>query len=294
MSEGQNGPRLFSACAVCEGHLTPWGRASLRVAGGRVPTEFAYCPRCDLFFRQVTPELQIRRFEAAGYTNPADREHSMEARGGFFRYLLDIVRRRTDGRARSLLDVGASHGNMLLIARQRGFEVAGVEVLQRMRQEIENDLGLLCWSDLREAEGSFDAITFVDSFYYFEDPHGAMRDVDRLLEVDGVVIFRVTNRNWLVRWTHAVSPRRQFDMIGDVVVSWSMKGMRALLTEHGYEILETRFFERGWQRSPARTLVSGCLAALSSVTGAWNRPVALGMTIVAGRAPSPTSARKRS
>ena len=266
---------------MCGTSRGPFGHRSLDASGRIHATTFHYCRACDLIFRRVPPEVMSARFEGAGYTAPNNRVRLGRRREGFFQFLLDLVERGLDRNRGSLLDVGASYGHLLRAAKDRGFEGQGVEIVDRLRRAIEADLGVRCWSDLHDVQGEFDVVTFVDSFYYFYEPHDAARTVARLLRPGGLVVFRVMNRNLLVRALSALGSTKGLELVGDGVVSWSMTGMKRLLPAHSMEIEQIRFYERGWKR-PVRTWLSyGPAVAASQLTRLVNQPVAPGLIVVA-------------
>jgi len=270
-------------CPVCRGPLCLWGTQDLRTADGRVPTTFRYCRSCAIFVRDVSRGTQLRHLEVAGYTKPK-MPRRLERRRAFYEYVLDVVESTSGRSGGSLLDVGTGHGGLPRIARNRGFEAAGVEIVPWLRDQVRDELHIPCWEELAKVEDTFDVATFIDSFMYFDDPHEVICDIDRILNGRGVLLLRIPNRNWLVRVLREAKPERQFEPIADAFVGWSLRGLRRLLAMHGFEIQGVRYLERGLQRhSRLETASAFTLAAISKLTSASSRPVALGLLVTACR-----------
>jgi ubiquinone/menaquinone biosynthesis C-methylase UbiE len=91
---------------------------------------------------------------------------------------------------RRLLDAGCGAGLLALLARLRGAEVAGLDASPALL-EIARDR--LPGADLREGDleslpfpdGSFDAVTAVNSIFYAMDIDGAMRELARVARQRG-------------------------------------------------------------------------------------------------------------
>lgn len=115
------------------------------------------------------------------------------------------------------------------------------------------------------------------------------------------MVFRLMNRNWLIRVTRALHWKRPFAPTFDATVSWSLRGMRRLLADHDLEIVEVRFHETGRVgrvsqgqqgrrdrpvRRQLRAVGSELLVVVSQLTKYWGAPLALGMIGVARKRPS--------
>jgi SAM-dependent methyltransferase len=266
---------------VCNGSLRGAGRGTFHVGDRSFPTAFSYCRDCDIFCRRIPLELRAQRFESAGYTSDENRTKLLVRRERFFNHLLDMIEGQLGRPTDSLLDVGAAYGHLLRIAGSRGIASAGVETVARLRSDISISLGVPCWAELRDVQGSFDAVTFIDSFYYFDEPGPALDIVASLLKPDGVLVLRVANRNVAVRAAGLLGFERRFDLVADHLVGWSQRGLRKVLSAHGFRVERIRFDEPGWRRPLRQRLIYFLAVAVSLVTQRWDAPISPGLTVVA-------------
>lgn len=103
-----------------------------------------------------------------------------------------------------LLDVGCSYGAFLELARERGFEVAGVELSKKASRYArrERDLEIFTGT-LEEAsfeDGAFDVVTLWDLIEHLDRPVDTLREVHRVLAPGGcLVIFTINQRSLINR-----------------------------------------------------------------------------------------------
>lgn len=110
------------------------------------------------------------------------------------RHVSDISRHKRTGR---LLDVGCATGVFLDMARGCGWEVYGVEYAERASAYARNAYGLKVFTgeiqDANFPEKFFDVVTFIDVLEHLQDPLGALRETNRVLKRNGLVVIRVPN-----------------------------------------------------------------------------------------------------
>jgi 2-polyprenyl-3-methyl-5-hydroxy-6-metoxy-1,4-benzoquinol methylase len=105
-----------------------------------------------------------------------------------------LRQQRVTGR---LLDVGSGPGTFLMVARERGFAVQGVEVA-RIAAQAAQQLDVPTWSgtveDFAKTDPAlFDAVTTFEVLEHLPDPAGMLRAVRRLMKSDARLILSVPN-----------------------------------------------------------------------------------------------------
>ncbi len=112
----------------------------------------------------------------------------LEERIGYFHGYLDVIRAHVPkGR---LLDVGTCFGYFLKVARERGYDVCGIEVSKQCVDFARNELGLPSVElggigDVSFENCSFDAITSWHVIEHLHDPAMFVRKADSMLRPGG-------------------------------------------------------------------------------------------------------------
>jgi 2-polyprenyl-3-methyl-5-hydroxy-6-metoxy-1,4-benzoquinol methylase len=108
-----------------------------------------------------------------------------------------------------LLDVGASYGAFLELARERGWDPHGVELSAKACAYTRLERGLdLRHGTLEDAvypDAHFDVITLWDLIEHLDDPPGFLREARRVLAPEGVlVVFTINQRSLINRIGHGL------------------------------------------------------------------------------------------
>lgn len=109
---------------------------------------------------------------------------------------LDQIEKRTGRRGR-ILDVGCSYGFFLDVARQRGWDVVGLEVSKYSAAYARERLGLMVVErpivEAKFSEGSFDVITLWAVIEHLPNPREVVQHVGKLLKDDGMLVLHTGN-----------------------------------------------------------------------------------------------------
>lgn len=151
------------------------------------------CRRCG--FLCSTLENRAGEGPRADAIDETARAHALDAvRHESFARILDVMDGLAPGRGR-LLDVGCAHGWFLAAARERGWEVHGIEPDRAVAQRTDARLRervVEGWfpRDLPSGE-RWEAISFHDVFEHLDDLDAAVAAVERALAPGGLVVVNL-------------------------------------------------------------------------------------------------------
>lgn len=179
----------------------------------------------------------------------------MRRRAGHERHagrLLDRLERfRRPGR---LLELGCGAGFLLACARERGWDVAGVEPSPIFARFARERLGLdVVAADLESAvlpRGAFDAVAMIDLLSHLRSPTAALERVRAWLAPGGVLLLQAGNRG-----EFPGKPRRADWDTPLHLFHFTRSHLRLLLEGAGFEVV--------WLRSEPKTPAPRALAALA-------------------------------
>lgn len=112
--------------------------------------------------------------------------------------LKPILKMREQCGYKTLLDIGAGTGYFLKLAKDRGFDVFGIEVSERASEFARENYGvnLLNITDIEEArfhDGSFDVITLCHVIEHLPYPEVTLKEVYRILRPNGILLIVTPN-----------------------------------------------------------------------------------------------------
>lgn len=250
---------------------------------GRHPS-IVRCRSCGLIY--ALPRMSPSQIQEA-YRAAEDPDYVAEREGRvltFHRNLAPVERwlgSRAPGR---LLDVGCHVGVLLEVARERGWEVWGVEPSRWAAERAQaKGLRVFCGT-LREAgfpNAWFDAVTLWDVVEHLTDPQGELEGVWRILKPEGIVAIHTMDiESPLAR---LLGPRWPWLMEMHLFY-FSPRTLGRLIQELGFEVLEIlhqgRYLRLGYLFSRLEPFVNGlspALVQLVKALGLAPRPISVNL-----------------
>lgn len=232
-------------CPLCSQTLQLAGYADYCDLQSKFRTPMYYCKPCDIYYRHIDRSKMLEHCDAAIYVRPENEQRYFYSRSAFFDFILSLVekhfadkqRRAESGQALTLVDFGSAYGHLLKMAQDRRFNAIGVELNENMVELCKNK-GLTVYKQLSELSGQANVFTLIDSIYYVPDGKELMTQIKQKLRKNGIIVVRITNRNWLLRLKRMIAPKSYLSILGDPMISYSLKGLRKLLSDTGFEILK--------------------------------------------------------
>lgn len=220
-----------------------------RLHGLDGPFRLVRCQQCGLIYLNPRPTRQeMGRYyppDYEPYAQGVERTKgflsSLDYYYGIAKRCRMITRRKKPGR---ILDVGCGVGHFLNGMKRRGWQALGVEVSEEAAAYARERFGLEVFiGQLEEMElpaAYFDAITLWHVLEHLHDPLATLREINRLLKDNGLLVFAIPN------W-HSVDAR----LFGEYWVGLDMPrhlyvfprpALEKLLAKSGFKITETRCF----------------------------------------------------
>ena len=227
-------PRQQTAelCALCGGSR----HKRFMQAKGRAVVD---CLDCGLRALQPMPSLDqlvtINEETVHPFFN-ACLEDEASYRDYFAHKLDDLVRNQPSGR---LLDVGCGAGFFLDAARQRGYDVAGVDLspvpCRYAREELGLDVSLGSLYDYRAPGESFDAVTIFQTIEHDPHPADLTAELFRILRPGGCVMVTTPAADGFV--ARAMGSRWFGYRNVEHVSFFNRRSLRHALEQAGFEVV---------------------------------------------------------
>jgi hypothetical protein len=174
----------------------------------------------------------------------------------------------SNGKEKSMLDVGCGDGTFLLAAQNDGWTICGTE----MNPGIARSSGL----DVRETidqlprGAMFDCITLWHSLEHLRDPRATIVQLAGMLEIDGAIVIAVPDAGGLQarvfgpNWFHLDVPRHLYHFtagsLGNLIQSVGLAVERQSYMELEYDLL-------GWSQSALNLLMPIPNGFFRAITG---------------------------
>ena len=237
-------------CNVCESDnyvVLYEGRDRLHGLGG--PFRLGQCQQCGLIYLNPRPTgEEMGRYyppDYEPYAQDVERAKgflsSLDYRYGIAKRCRIVTKRKKPGR---ILDVGCGVGHFLNGMKLRGWQAFGIEVSEGAAAYARERFGLeVLVGELEEAElpaAYFDAITLWHVLEHLRDPLATLKEINRLLQDDGLLVFAIPNwesvdaRLFGEFWVGLDMPRHLY--------VFPRPALEELLVEAGFKIVETECF----------------------------------------------------
>jgi 2-polyprenyl-3-methyl-5-hydroxy-6-metoxy-1,4-benzoquinol methylase len=230
-------------CPICHGPMTDSGYANYLVGIKKyISVPVFYCQACDLFSKKLSRDLLQDHLNSSAYALPENEQTYYRKKIGFFNFIASLILRHKKNPR--ILDVGCSYGHLMMAAAEKGIKADGVEINDIFRERLKAR-GFHVYKDLFEVSERYDVITFIDSFFYFQNPLEVLKKCKELLTEDGILLLRLTNRNWLARFRLKLLKRNDVSALGDTTHSYGIKSISRALNVTGFRIKYIQLFEKG-------------------------------------------------
>lgn len=225
------------------------------------------CLTCGTYFLTTYyPDEFLSQEPITGYADLDFEAMAFEIRKEFFAYLRQLSEHYGKLAGKRLLDIGCGFGHLLKVFKAGGCEVYGVEILDSLRETLRHR-GYVTFKYVTDIpkEQKFDIISLIDSLCYFEDPNGVLLAAKGYLKEDGIIIVRTSNRGLLIDLWRQLG-RDLSSIIGTGKYNFGLKGLKIMLENADYKIIEVIYYEKGKKMSVGHKLLYNLAAMMSYLT----------------------------
>lgn len=247
----------FDRCKICDGAIQTLKE---KTYDGLI---IARCKDCGLKFVKLIPAPKVNEKETNWYfcnysQVPQKFYYGLDK---IMSYLKSIGKEdSTNGL--SLLDVGCGGGDFLLICKDKGFHVAGVE-LSKGAIKLCRKKGLhnIFMKDIDEIKAAYDIITLFDVAEHLEDPKSFFKKLYHRLNPEGIVYLETPRKSIADIYLYifgALLGKRRGRISREHLQLYSDDSLRILLRDSGFDIvLFEPKFSLSWGTRRSVLLFSG-------------------------------------
>jgi SAM-dependent methyltransferase len=238
------------SCNACgEYSLKPESAGHFRVnrQGNHITLQWFWCSKCGSCFcgngLSEDDEITHHKTREHGRLDGSERCHLLKQT--LYEYICEGLMKRGLSR-KKVLDVGASFGGFVRVAREKEFETSATDLNPDCVKYLQSNgfkaFRSLSLGALDLPDSSFDAITMLDVSYYFRNQKLEFENAERLLKPGGLLVVRTTNKSWAI-WVSTIlmkirpawAQRLFRRAVVDHAFVQSVGSLRRLLKECGYD-----------------------------------------------------------
>lgn len=237
-------------CPVCECNANNYSCANYPNPSSILIVPIFYCRNCNTFFKDIDDKLIQEYSESPMWTKPTNEDLTFISRIHFYEYIYSLVEQYNNTISR-WVDWGCSYGHFVDYLKKSNIISYGVDLSNEAIVSA-NEKGLIVFKYIEDLPKNkkFDVISLIDSIYYLKTPKNILKVIHNKLNENGLIIIRISNRNWRIKFNKYVLRKKTDTLLIDHIIGFSKQSIVYLLKEAEFEILKTTSIERGKTRPP--------------------------------------------
>ncbi|MAF50483.1 MAG: hypothetical protein CMH64_00155 [Nanoarchaeota archaeon] len=197
------------------------------------------CAKCGLMY--VNPQED----DIEGlYGETEDELYELSKDGRKATFERDIKEIELTKKRGKLLDIGCSTGIFLEIAKEREWDVYGVELskwgYEKAKKRISNVYNKTL-DKIKFEDNSFDVVTMWDLIEHLTDPNKELKEINRILKNDGNLILTTPNINGFFS---RLTKKNWWAMVRMHLFYFSPKTITKLLEKNGFNVIKIKSYSR--------------------------------------------------
>ncbi|MCM8800409.1 MAG: class I SAM-dependent methyltransferase [Candidatus Omnitrophica bacterium] len=209
-------------------------------------TYIGRCKDCGLVFRnpRVLESEILREISLDRIICEHEKKAWFDSKIHLFKSNLKRLERYIPNKGR-LLDLGCGYGIFLKMAKDRGWQVEGIEIAQSALRYAQEVLGLKVYGttlkEVRFPDKYFDVVTLWEVLGQLYDPQGTLKEINRILKPEGLIALRLHNADFhvslqllLERLNH---PEKKLGLLPTVFHNYNFSPLtiKLMLKEAGFQ-----------------------------------------------------------
>jgi len=240
------------------------------------------CTRCKVIYKYPFPKSLVLQ---QGYEESIDEQYLafLPERRATFRQVISSIERHIGKRQKvkninqRILDIGCAEGTLLSLARERGWDVAGVEPNKHLVKwaKKNQNLGIMQGSvyNKRLKRNSFDVITLLDVIEHVHNPIKFLSRCNELLVPGGTIFISTPDIGSPIA---RVMRRRWFYILSIHVFYFTRQTMSRVLNKAGFDNVKSSPYFLRTRLSYVTEKSKNYIGALGSIFCSVARALGLG------------------
>ncbi len=143
-----------------------------------------------------------------------------------------------------ILDFGCGRGGFIKLTQEISKKSVGLE-LNKINSKYINDIGIQCVNHLSELKGKkFDVITLNHVFEHLNDPVNILKEVQKYLKNDGVIIIEVPHARDLLLETFDLESFKNFTFWSEHLILHTKESLESFTKHSGLQVRKIEGFQR--------------------------------------------------
>jgi len=218
---------------------------------------YVQCDQCTHVFttRRYSDESLTRFYQKNQYYSQityANKETCFYRRDNVARPKVEFVEKFTNGVCGNWLDVGSGVGDIVSVAKEKGWNATGLEISESSVQFAKEmfDIALLqqpfenyCEQN-RHLANSIDVISFIGLLEHVVNPIDYLKKAWQMLKMSGLVVMQLPNANSLSSMAQSVFPEHVFRHMSPVehIMIFTENSLNWALEKTGFEPIAMWYF----------------------------------------------------